>query len=244
MQNQLANITSNGSALNTQAETAAMQMANSRGLLNSSIAVGAARDAVLKNALPIAQQDAQTYANADAANASFANSAGQFNANAQNSLTGQLIGADTSLAVADKNIKSQQSISDKDNATKLQLQALDAETKKSLAVLDEQTKVKLQHLEASDKQLLQTNISAANAYAQLAQALSSISTSTTMDAGAKQQATDNQIALFRQNLQALGQVSGLDLSKYFQQIQLPTSNQGGSQAPNNPGQQAIDQVLG
>ncbi len=36
-------------------------MANSRGLLNSSIAVGAARDAVLKNALPIAQQDAQTY---------------------------------------------------------------------------------------------------------------------------------------------------------------------------------------
>lgn len=230
VQNQLASLTGNGSALNTQAETAALKSANARGLLNSSIAVGAAQDAVLKNALPIAQQDANTYANADSANAQFRNSADQFNANARNvnsqfnagqanQLTGQLIQSDTTL----KN-------TDKDNAVKLQLQQLDADTRKALASMDEATKVKLQNLEAGDKQLLQTNISAANAYAQLAQALSAISTSTTMDAAGKQQATDNQINLFRQNLQALGQVSGLDLSKYFQQVS--TSAQTGAEATN------------
>lgn len=241
VQNQLANITANGSALNTQAETEATKSANARGLLNSSIAVGAARDAVLKNATPIAQQDANTYANADAANAQFRNSADQFNANAKtatsqfnagqsNQLTGQLIQSDTTLRNTDKQIASQQQIADRDNAVKLQLQQIDAETKRSLAQMDEATKVKLQGLEAADKQLLQTNISAANAYAQLAQALSAISTSTTMDAAGKQQATDNQINLFRQNLQALGQVSGLDLSKYFQQVS--TSAQTGTDAAN------------
>lgn len=231
VQNQLANITANGSALNTQAETAARQAMSSRGLLNSSIAVGAAQDAVLKNAMPVAQQDASTYASTDSANAGYRNTADQFNAGQKNQITGQLIGADTSLAVADKNVKSQQLISDRDNATKLQLQQMDTETKKLLATMDESTKVKMQGLEAADKQLLQTNISAANAYAQLAQALSSISTSTTMDAAGKQQATDNQINLYRQNLQALGQVSGLDLSKYFQQVS--TSEQTGTQAADD-----------
>lgn len=240
VQNQLANITANGSALNTAAETSAKKAMSSRGLLSSSIAVGAAQDAVLKNALPIAQQDAQTYANTDSSNAQFRNNADQFNAGQKNQLTGQLISSDTSLSVADKNIKaqaattdktlasqqaisdktlaSQQSISDKDNATKVQLQQIDADVKKSLAQMDETTKTKLQNLDATDKQLLQTNISAANAYAQLAQALANISTSTTMDASAKQQASDNQIGTFRATLQALGQVSGLDLSKYFQQV--------------------------
>lgn len=237
VQNQLANITANGSALNTQAEVAANKAMAGRGLLNTSIAVGAARDAVIKNALPIAQQDAGTYANTDSANAQFSNTADQFNAGQKNQITGQLISADTSLAVADKNIKSQQLISDKDNATKLQMQQLDTETKKALAGLDEQTKVKLQNLDASDKQLLQTNISAANAYAQLAQALANISTSTTMDAAAKQQATDNQIGLFRQNLQALGKVSGLDLSKYFETVTASTSAQG-----NTTGDPAANQA--
>lgn len=241
VQNQLANITANGSALNTQAETAAKKAMSGRGLLNSSIAVGAGQEAVLKSALPIAQQDASTYAQTDAANAGYANSADQFNAGQKNQLTGQLIGSDTSLAVADKNIASQQLISDRDNATKLQLQQLDADTRKSLASLDEATKVKLQGLESADKQLLQTNISAANMYAQLAQALSQISTSTSMDAAGKQQATDNQINLFRQQLQAVGQVSGLDLSKYFQQIQSNTSSQTD---PALTGQQAARDAVG
>jgi hypothetical protein len=46
------------SKLNQMARTEGLKAANSRGLLNSSMAVGAAQDAVIKNALPIAAQDA------------------------------------------------------------------------------------------------------------------------------------------------------------------------------------------
>lgn len=287
---QLSSITANGSPLMTQAATQAKKDAAKRGLLSSSIAVGAGQEAIYKTALPVAQQDATTNANAATTNAtqktaasSFLagaqNSTSQFNASQTNSMQQTLIQADlqtklqqiqssTTMTVAekqlaaqaaqadadraaaalntDKTLASQQTIADRDNATKIQLQNIDAETKKTLASLDEATKVKLQNLDAADKQLLQTNISAANAYAQLAQALASISTSTTMDAAAKQQATDNQLNTFRANLQAIGQVSGLDLSQYFQSVS--TSAQGGSgaqaQADTSTAQQAASDVAG
>lgn len=249
VQNQLADITSNGSALNTLAAADANKESNRRGLLNSSIAVGAAQKAVLQSALPIAQQDASTNASADAANATFANSASQFNAGAKNTtsqtnaqlgtqvslanstteLQKQLaqIQSDTTLSAADKQIKSQQiiaqmnnvsaqTIARNDNNVKLQLQQIDAETKKTLATLDSDSKTKLSQLEADNRQLLQTNISAANEYAQYVQALSGIQTNKDMDGIAKQAAADSQLAALQASLKAIGSVSGLDLSKYFQ----------------------------
>jgi hypothetical protein len=44
-----------------QARDNAAQQANRRGLINSSIAAGAGEEAAIKSALPIAQQDAQTF---------------------------------------------------------------------------------------------------------------------------------------------------------------------------------------
>jgi hypothetical protein len=271
VQNQIANITASGSKLNTLAEAEANKQVNRRGLLNSSVAVGAGQKAVLQSALPIAQQDASTNASADAANAQYANSASQFNAGAQNtaSQTNANLGtqvslansgaantaalqtssqqataalqtalariqADTTLSAADKQIKSQQlisqnqinsqqSISDKENQNKLQLQQIDSDTKKVLATLDSDSKTKLSQLEADNRQLLQTNISAANEYAQYVQALSSIQTNQNMDGTAKQQAADSQLAALQASLKAIGAVSGLDLSKYFQSATFPTT---------------------
>jgi len=54
----VAKLVGQDSKLNQMARTEGLKAANSRGLLNSSMAVGAAQDAVLKNALPIAAQDA------------------------------------------------------------------------------------------------------------------------------------------------------------------------------------------
>jgi len=51
-------IASKDSALNQMARTEGLKAANRRGLLNSSMAIGESQDAVLKNALPIASQDA------------------------------------------------------------------------------------------------------------------------------------------------------------------------------------------
>ncbi|HEY5806404.1 MAG TPA: hypothetical protein VIT67_00460, partial [Povalibacter sp.] len=56
--NQVAALSSQDSKLNQMAKTEGLKAANSRGLLNSSMAVGAAQDAVLQNVIPIASQDA------------------------------------------------------------------------------------------------------------------------------------------------------------------------------------------
>jgi hypothetical protein len=56
--NQVANLASKDSALNRMAATEGLKAVNRRGLLNSTMGIEASRDAVLKNVLPIAQQDA------------------------------------------------------------------------------------------------------------------------------------------------------------------------------------------
>lgn len=76
---QVAKITAAGSPLIDQAETAAKQQMNKRGLLNSSLAITAGQDAVYRTALPIASQDASTFAEAGRFNAGAKNSASQFN---------------------------------------------------------------------------------------------------------------------------------------------------------------------
>ena len=60
---QMNKILSSGSPLLERAKTRAAQAANSRGLLNSSMGVQAGEEAVLTTAMPMAQQDASTYAN-------------------------------------------------------------------------------------------------------------------------------------------------------------------------------------
>lgn len=70
---QLDGILAKDNPLFQKARARASAAANARGLLNSSIAVGAGESAMIDAALPLAQQDASTYANA-----------AQFNAGASN----------------------------------------------------------------------------------------------------------------------------------------------------------------
>lgn len=58
VQGQMKDLMSQDNSLMKQAKTQGLQQANKRGLLNSSMAVGASQDAMARNALPIAQQDA------------------------------------------------------------------------------------------------------------------------------------------------------------------------------------------
>jgi hypothetical protein len=62
MANQVTALASKDSEINRMAATEGLKAANRRGLLNSSMAVGASQDAVLQNVIPIASQDAQTAA--------------------------------------------------------------------------------------------------------------------------------------------------------------------------------------
>jgi hypothetical protein len=77
---QFNNLTSQGSPLMTMARTNAKQQALGRGLLNSSMAVGAGEVAAYQAALPIAQQDASHNLQQGMANQQVQNQASQFNA--------------------------------------------------------------------------------------------------------------------------------------------------------------------
>jgi hypothetical protein len=84
VQGQVAKITQAGGPLQTLAETKSKQEMNARGMLNSSMAIGAGQKALYEAALPIAQQDANTNAQRGQFNAGQANQVSQFNAGAQN----------------------------------------------------------------------------------------------------------------------------------------------------------------
>jgi primosomal protein N' len=68
----------------TRARTRAAQTANSRGLLNSSIAAGAGEAAAIDASLPIASQDASIYGTASRDNQAARNQASQFGASEAN----------------------------------------------------------------------------------------------------------------------------------------------------------------
>jgi hypothetical protein len=95
------------------ARTAALQAMNSRGLVNSSMAVGAAQKAVIDTATPIAASDAATYSKAAGYNTDVANTANTTNVAAQN--TAQQFNAQQSNAMLSQQV---------DNQTRIQLQDL------------------------------------------------------------------------------------------------------------------------
>lgn len=68
VQYQMQGLLANGSPYIDQARQTGINMANSRGLLNSSIAAGNSQAAAIQSALPIAQQDASTYNTQDLTN--------------------------------------------------------------------------------------------------------------------------------------------------------------------------------
>lgn len=90
VQNQLASAMQSPYA--QQARLGALESANARGLLNSSIAAQAGEAAALQAALPIAQQDASTYMQTRLQNASDINAALKWNAGETNTMTGLNLG--------------------------------------------------------------------------------------------------------------------------------------------------------
>jgi hypothetical protein len=84
VQQQTEDIVAKDSPLMQQARSLSNQQMNARGLINSSMAIGAGEDAVLGKAIQIGAQDANTYASSAQANAASANALAQFNATQSN----------------------------------------------------------------------------------------------------------------------------------------------------------------
>jgi hypothetical protein len=79
VQGQVENVIKADSPIMTLARTEADQQSQKRGLLNSSIGIGAAQDSVFRTALPIAQSDASQAARVAGYNVDTENKANQFN---------------------------------------------------------------------------------------------------------------------------------------------------------------------
>ena len=105
VQGQMTGILAANSPLLQQAKAASLDQMNQRGLVNSSMAVGAGEQAVIQSALPIAQQDASTYANSGQFNATAANQNSQFNTGQQN--TGLQFSANASNQAGAENMAAQ-----------------------------------------------------------------------------------------------------------------------------------------
>jgi hypothetical protein len=102
VQNQLDSVLAkNGPLMKRARENAAMATAE-RGLNNSSIGVQAGEEAAISSALPIAQQDASTYANMDAANL---NAQNQFASSGVNQAFTQLNQKNDQIFSANENLK-------------------------------------------------------------------------------------------------------------------------------------------
>jgi len=113
VQGQLTKVLDTGGPLMQRAETRAKQSMLDRGLLNSSIAIGAGQSALYDAATPIATSDANTFADAgktnaqlgtqvSVANAGYANDAGRFNAGAANDLSGMIFKTGTDYGLQAK----------------------------------------------------------------------------------------------------------------------------------------------
>jgi hypothetical protein len=87
VQGRLEGLLSQGSKYMKVAESKANELSNKRGILNSSMAVGAAQKANIESALPIAQQDAGAFDLRERGNQAAQNQAGQFNAGQDQQMT-------------------------------------------------------------------------------------------------------------------------------------------------------------
>jgi len=105
VESRLSGLLSRSSDYMRRAETKADQQVNRRGLLNSSIAVGASQAAAIDAALPIAQQDSSQAAGLQLANLGYENTMAQLNAQQELALeqfnTGQINEAAYNNAMAD-----------------------------------------------------------------------------------------------------------------------------------------------
>ncbi len=104
MQGRVASVIDENSALMQRAASKAKEQMNARGLINSSMAIGAGQSAVLDAAMPIAQQDSNIFAQQRIANQQASNEARQFNAGEANKFGLTKLEGQIKSTLADKDI--------------------------------------------------------------------------------------------------------------------------------------------
>jgi hypothetical protein len=194
-----------------RARAKAAEVANSRGLLNSSMAAGAGEAAAIDAALPIASQDAGTYSQQRLANQGASNTAGQFNAGAQNQFGLQAAGGEIASRSAEQQARLQTGLIGTQTEAASRLAAQQGEIQMNLQSLRGDQATAVAQIEANYKQLMQTSASASTMFADVSKTIGAIMNDVNTTAEQKQAAVNNQIALLNASLAVLGGVNNLDL---------------------------------
>lgn len=174
------------SLISQRARANANEMSNSAGLLNSSMAVGAAENAVLNQALPIAQGDVQAQIQ---------------NAQAQNQIATTNVGAQNQIATTNVGAQNQAELAN--------TQAKNANTQ---AQLDQANKVQLAGINASYQNVLNTNNNASTLYNNSMSQISQIQNNPNMDANTKTAAINDIINSLHSGLNMYSGITGLNLA--------------------------------
>lgn len=260
VQGQVEGIVDKNSPLMQQAERRALEQMNGRGLLNSSLAIGAGQSAVYDAALPIAQQDANTYFTANQKTVDAQNAALNFGAAAKNqaSLADAQLGTDVSKAnagmvneaaarssdaanqasLAKLDVDTKKYLSQQDIDARLQMSALDRNTQLQIKQMDLASQQNLAQMENQYRQLLQANQNLSSMYQQTVNAIANISIQPNLSKEAKDAAIQTQLNSLREALAATSDISNrtnqavtsLNLGQYFDNN---PDNNGGSGTPYN-----------
>ena len=214
---QIKNIIASGSPLMQQAETHAKNLMQQRGLINSSMAVGAAQGAVIGAAAPIATADAATYAKAasdttTAQNAALA--AGVTATNAASTVNAQIaastnlaeiqsstsqeiakLQSDTTLTAQDKQNQGQEIIADIKSNTTLTAQEKQNLSNQVIAQLQSSTSLQINTANITSAKDLQTM------QGQVQQQIANIQANTQLSVQDKQNETAKIIAAIQANTQ-------------------------------------------
>ena len=184
---QLTGILNKGGALMQQAATTGNQQAASRGLLNSSMGIQAAQNAVLSNAVPIANADANAINQTNQFNTTNEQRTNELNAGVQNDWT--------KFNATNQNAMNQWNAGQQNEAT--------------LKTLDINSREQLMNMEANYKTLMQANSSASSLWEQTLKNMSDIQTSDKLDAGSKQAALNNQMSSLRYGMTMIEHMNGI-----------------------------------
>lgn len=174
---------------------------------NSSLRQTGILDSVMRNATPIATNDASTYAKAAGYNTDqvnqFAvknqdatNSAGQFNASQKNALASAGMSADTSRYNSDKAAETSKYGADTSAATQKYMSDQSAATQLAVSKLSNASQQTISQLHDANSVLLQNNQTAQAAYSAYVNAVANIDIQPSMDEKAKRTAITTQTNIF------------------------------------------------
>lgn len=210
LSNQVNNVIGQDSPLMQQAAAKAKQAANSRGMMNSSLAVQAGQAAVMDRALPIAQYDAGV--NSNVLNTNQANEQQSNTFNASQTQQGNQFDASNQQDANKFNANSENQNNQFNAAEQNKTNIFNANEQNVVIkqMMDQSNKLQLADIEASYKNILQSEASAGSLYQQSVRNISDILQNPDLTPEAKSAAVTNQNTMLATGLNILGKIGGLN----------------------------------